>query len=72
MREFCRWLVIKVIVGKPAMKQGRTASANTPVRFSANRLRNFFPSEWHGEHQIVYVKADLLKLAGRVRGGVAI
>ncbi len=43
-----------------------------PVRFQANRLKNFFPSEWHREHQIVYVKADLLKVAGRVPGGVAI
>jgi hypothetical protein len=36
-----------------------------PVRFQANRLKNFFPSEWHREHQIVYVKADLSKVAGR-------
>ena len=43
-----------------------------PVRFQANRLKNFFPSEWHREHQIVYVKADLLKVAGPVPGGVAI
>ncbi len=26
-----------------------------PVRFQATRLKNFFPSEWHREHQIVYV-----------------
>ena len=43
-----------------------------PVRFQSNRLKNFFPSEWHREHQIVYVKADLLKVAGRVPGGVAL
>lgn len=43
-----------------------------PVRFQASRVKNFFPSEWHREHQIVYVKADLLKVAGRVPGGVAI
>jgi hypothetical protein len=35
-------------------------------------LKNFFPSEWHRDHQIVYVKADLLKVACRIRGGVAI
>jgi hypothetical protein len=35
-------------------------------------VRNFFPSELHREHQIVYVKADLLQVAGRVPGGVAI
>jgi len=43
-----------------------------PVRFQANRLKNVFPSEWHREHQIVYVKADLLKVAGRVSGGAAV
>lgn len=43
-----------------------------PVRFQANRPKNLFPSEWHREHQIVYVKADALKVAGRVPGGVAI
>lgn len=43
-----------------------------PVRIQANRQKNVFPSEWHREHQIVYVKADLLKVAGRVPGGVAI
>lgn len=31
-----------------------------------------FPSEWHRDNQIVYVKADLLKVAGRMPGGVAI
>jgi hypothetical protein len=41
-----------------------------PVRFQANRLKNFFTSEWHRE--LVYVKADLLKVVGRVPGGVAI
>jgi hypothetical protein len=41
-----------------------------PVQFQANRLKNFFPSEWHRGHQIVYVKADLLKVAGRIPGGV--
>ena len=45
---------------------------DSPVRFQANRLKNFFPSGWHREHQIVYLKADLLKVAGCVPGGVAI
>ena len=45
---------------------------NCPVRFQANRLKNFFPSHWHREHEIVYVKADLLKVTGRVPGAVAI
>jgi hypothetical protein len=43
-----------------------------PVRFQANRLKNVFPSEWHREHQVVYVRTDLLNVAGRVPGGVAI
>ena len=34
---------------------------NSPVLFEANRVKNFFPSDWHREHQIVYVKADLEK-----------
>lgn len=42
-----------------------------PVRFQANRLKNFFPSEWQREHQIVYVKADLSKVAGRFPRTVA-
>jgi hypothetical protein len=41
---------------------------DAPVRFQANRLKSFFPSRWHHEHQIVYVKANLLKVAGA--GGV--
>jgi len=43
-----------------------------PVQFQANRLKNLFPSDWCREHQIVYVKSDLLKVAGRVPGGAAI
>jgi hypothetical protein len=43
-----------------------------PVRFQANRLKNFFPSKWPREHQNVYVKAALLKVAGRVPGAVGI
>jgi SAM-dependent methyltransferase len=42
-----------------------------PIRFQANRLKSFFPSEWHREHQIVYVKVDPLKVAGRVPRAVA-
>ena len=43
-----------------------------PVRFQDNCLKNFFPTKWHRDHQIVYVKADLLNVAGRVPGGVTI
>lgn len=34
----------------------------TPVRFQLNRVKNFYPSEWHKTHNILYVKADLLKI----------
>ena len=44
----------------------------TPVKFQLNRIKNFYPSDWHKLHQIVYVKADLFKFAGRVAGGVEI
>lgn len=43
-----------------------------PVRSRANRLKNFFSTDGHREHQIVYVKADLLKIAGRMPGAVVI
>jgi len=46
---------------------------NTPVRFQMNRIKNFFPSDWHQLHNIIYVKADLMKLTDtRVPGAVEI
>lgn len=39
---------------------------------TANRRKDVFPGEWRREHRIVSVKADLLKVAGRAPGGVAI
>jgi O-antigen biosynthesis protein len=46
---------------------------NTPVRFQLNRVKNFFPSDWHRFHNIPYVKADLLKLTNtRVPGLIEI
>jgi glycosyltransferase involved in cell wall biosynthesis len=44
----------------------------TPVRFQLNRIKNFFPTDWHQFHNIVYVKADLLKFDGRVPGQIEI
>lgn len=44
----------------------------SPVKFQLNRIKNFYPSDWHEMHQIVYVKADLLKFDGRTPGGVSI
>lgn len=34
----------------------------TPVRFQANRIKNFFPNNYCEQHNIMYVKADLLRL----------
>lgn len=43
-----------------------------PVRFQRNRVKNFFPNDWCKTHEIPYVKADLLKICGRVPGLVEI
>jgi hypothetical protein len=32
---------------------------HSPVLFEGNRVKKFYPSDWHREHQIIYVKADL-------------
>jgi len=40
------------------------AYINTPVRFQATRIRNYFPSEFHRDHNIVYVNANLTALKG--------
>lgn len=44
----------------------------TPVKFQLNRIKNFFPSDWHHFHNISYVKADLLKFSGRTPGAIEI
>jgi len=43
-----------------------------PVRFQMSRIKDYFPTEWDRTHNIVYTKADLVKIAGRMPGGVAI
>ncbi len=43
---------------------------DTPVKFQLSRILNYFPSEWHKIHNIPYVKADLVKYAGRTPGPV--
>ena len=45
---------------------------DTPVRFQLNRIKNYFPSEWHQSHNIMYVKADLVKFSGRSPGAIEI
>jgi glycosyltransferase involved in cell wall biosynthesis len=44
----------------------------TPVRFQLNRIKNYFPNSWCELHNIVYVKADLLKFDGRTPGLIEI
>jgi len=45
---------------------------NTPVKFQLNRIKNYFPNEYCELHNIVYVKADLLKFSGRTPGAIEI
>ena len=47
-------------------KQEQAKYIGTPVRFQLNRIKNFYPSEWHKTHNILYVKADLLRLPDKV------
>ena len=44
----------------------------TPVKFQLNRIRDFFPSEFHEFHRIPYVAAHLLKYNGRTPGLIEI
>jgi len=39
----------------------------TPVRFQLNRIKNFFPNEYCKTHNILYVKADLVKVSNDIR-----
>jgi hypothetical protein len=38
-------------------------------RFQVSRLMTFFPNDWHAQHQISYVNANLLALKGGPRQG---
>jgi O-antigen biosynthesis protein len=40
----------------------------TPVRFQLNRVKDYYPSAWHEQNRMSYVRADLVKFAGRVPG----
>lgn len=53
-------------------KKDQARFINTPVRFQMSRVKNYFPSEWHKLHNIVYVKADLVKFDGRTPGLIEI
>ena len=53
-------------------RQSQNRFIDCPVRFQANRVVDFFPTEFHRQHNIVYTRADLVKIAGRMPGGVTI
>ena len=53
-------------------RQSQNRFIDCPVRFQANRIADFFPTEFHQTHNIVYTRADLVKIAGRMPGGVLI
>lgn len=53
-------------------KEEQAKYIGKPVRFQLNRIKNFFPSDWHQFHNILYVKADLLKFSGRTPGAIEI
>lgn len=40
------------------------AYINSPVRFHATRIKDYFPSDWHRENKIAYVYAHLTALKG--------
>lgn len=43
-------------------KEQQAKYIGNPVRFQLNRIKNFYPTDWHKTHLITYVKADLVKL----------
>ena len=43
-------------------KEQQAKYIGKPVRFQLNRIKNFYPTDWHKTHLITYVKADLVKL----------
>lgn len=45
-------------------KKDQAQYINTPVKFQLNRLLNYFPSDYHSSHNILYTKAHLVKLKG--------
>lgn len=53
-------------------KKEQAQYIDTPVKFQLNRIKNFYPSDWHQFHNILYVKADLVKFQGRTPGLIEI
>ena len=43
-------------------KSDQAKYIGSPVRFQGNRIKNFYPNEWHKTHNILYVKSDLVRL----------
>lgn len=42
-------------------KKEQSQYIGLPPLFQPTRIKNFYPTEWHKTHEIIYVKADLLK-----------
>ena len=53
-------------------KAAQAQYIGTPVKFQLNRIKNFYPNDFCQFHQIMYVKADLLKFSGRTAGAIEI
>ena len=43
-------------------KQEMAHYIGSPVKFQLNRILNYYPTEWHEFHKILYTKAHLVKL----------
>lgn len=53
-------------------KEQQAKYIGMPVKFQLNRIKNFYPSKWHEFHNILYVKADLLKFTDTTPGLIEI
>jgi len=43
-------------------KEEQAQFIGSPVKFQLNRISNYFPTDWHKFHNIMYTKAHLVKL----------
>ena len=49
-------------------KSDQARYINNPVKFQLNRIKNFYPNDFCKLHEIVYVKADLVKFTSDTPG----
>ena len=49
-------------------KSDKARYINNPVKFQLNRIKNFYPNDFCKLHEIVYVKADLVKFTSDTPG----